>query len=61
MSARSAHQLPAPSNQEIIAGIRRLRLCDYRSASGRLYVIDEAQNFAPSGAKTACKASAISR
>lgn len=30
------------------------------SRTGRLYVIDEAQNFAPSGAGTACKASALS-
>jgi Helicase HerA, central domain len=30
------------------------------SPTGRLYVIDEAQNFAPSGAGTACKASALS-
>jgi DNA helicase HerA-like ATPase len=30
------------------------------SRSGRLYVIDEAQNFAPSGAGTACKASTLS-
>jgi hypothetical protein len=30
------------------------------SQTGRLYVIDEAQNFAPSGAATACKASALS-
>ena len=30
------------------------------SPTGRLYVIDEAQNFAPSGAATACKASALS-
>ncbi len=30
------------------------------SRTGRLYVIDEAQNFAPSGAATACKASALS-
>ena len=30
------------------------------SLTGRLYVLDEAQNFAPSGAGTACKASAIS-
>ena len=28
--------------------------------TGCLYVIDEAQNFAPSGAGTACKASALS-
>lgn len=30
------------------------------SATGCLYVLDEAQNFAPSGAGTACKASALS-
>jgi DNA helicase HerA-like ATPase len=30
------------------------------SRTGRLYVIDEAQNFAPSGAGTACKASTLS-
>ena len=30
------------------------------SRTGRLYVIDEAQNFAPSGAGTACKASVLS-
>jgi DNA helicase HerA-like ATPase len=30
------------------------------SPRGRLYVIDEAQNFAPSGAGTACKASTLS-
>jgi Helicase HerA, central domain len=30
------------------------------SATGRLYVLDEAQNFAPSGRGTACKASALS-
>jgi hypothetical protein len=30
------------------------------SPTGRLYVIDEAQNFVPSGAGTACKASALS-
>jgi hypothetical protein len=30
------------------------------SASGRLYVLDEAQNFVPSQAGTACKASALS-
>jgi DNA helicase HerA-like ATPase len=30
------------------------------SPTGLLYVIDEAQNFAPSGAGTACKASAVS-
>lgn len=30
------------------------------SATGRLYVLDEAQNFAPSGVGTACKASALS-
>jgi hypothetical protein len=30
------------------------------SSTGRLYVIDEAQNFVPSGAGTACKASAQS-
>ena len=30
------------------------------SPHGRLYVIDEAQNFAPSGAGTACKASTLS-
>src|SRR5258708_15545386 len=30
------------------------------SRTGRLYVLDEAQNFAPSGAGTACKGSALS-
>jgi hypothetical protein len=30
------------------------------SATGRLYVLDEAQNFAPSHAGSACKASAVS-
>ena len=30
------------------------------SSTGRLYVLDEAQNFAPSGRGTACKASALS-
>jgi DNA helicase HerA-like ATPase len=30
------------------------------SPTGRLYVLDEAQNFAPSQAGTACKASAVS-
>jgi hypothetical protein len=30
------------------------------SATGRLYVVDEAQNFVPSGSGTACKASALS-
>jgi DNA helicase HerA-like ATPase len=30
------------------------------SPTGRLYVLDEAQNFAPSQAATACKASALS-
>jgi hypothetical protein len=30
------------------------------SVTGRLYVLDEAQNFAPSGRGTACKASALS-
>lgn len=30
------------------------------SETGRLYVLDEAQNFAPSGRGTACKASALS-
>lgn len=33
---------------------------DNPSPTGRLYVIDEAQNFVPSGAGTACKASAQS-
>src|SRR5262249_35450926 len=33
---------------------------DNPSPTGRLYVIDEAQNFVPSGAATACKASAQS-
>jgi hypothetical protein len=32
----------------------------YPSPTGRLYVLDEAQNFAPSGHGTACKASALS-
>jgi hypothetical protein len=30
------------------------------SPTGRLYVNDEAQNFAPSGAGIACKVSAVS-
>jgi hypothetical protein len=33
---------------------------DHPSPTGRLYVVDEAQNFVPSGAGTACKASAQS-
>jgi hypothetical protein len=32
----------------------------YPSRTGRLYIVDEAQNFAPSGKGTACKASALS-
>jgi len=32
----------------------------FPSPSGRLYVLDEAQNFAPSGRGTACKGSALS-
>jgi hypothetical protein len=32
----------------------------YPSPTGRLYVLDEGQNFAPSGRGTACKASALS-